>query len=446
MLATGPWEPSMQQALVGKGDPRTYHALALNLLEGRGYVRSDSKQLAEGKLSWSYPGEPECLWPPGYPAFLCIIYRVFGVQIAYAIFAQIVLATIGAWFLMQAVALIWDRRASFWAGMLYALEPVSIQLSNTIWSEALYIPLMAVTLYWLALILRADNPAVRISGLIGLGISLGLAGWVRVTAFPLFLLLLPVLAWLLRREHGWQAGAKGASLVALAFMITVAPWYLRNYSLYGAFAFSTSSAYNLLMGIGYRGDREDLLRKAYQAAVEAGESPESLNPFQRAKYWRHVALKEWRADPVANLNLYVKRIAVVMTATGISGWGELFRVSIARSETHDKSLFQAFKEFWQKSSNLVGLIGIYTIIYTFSFYIAAFVCVLVRIRNKSLEFYTALNLFISFISIITLVNNTHPRGRTTALLFLTPLVAFCLSRGFCVFERSRAGHRHENMP
>lgn len=422
-----PWDPTSHTILIGDGDPRTYHGLALNLMTGEGYKKQSPKfDPNERSLRWAYPDEPEALWPPGYPAFLALIYKLFGINLTAVIIAQILLAVAGCGFIMLATTQLWGPRAGVIAGVLYSLEPLSVQLSNTIWSEALYLPLIAGVVFLIVAFLTAPDARKQYVYLALLGAMLGAAAWVRVTAFPLMIALTGGVLlgqWYWQRD--WRRACLGALTLTLTFGAVVAPWYWRNYQLFGVWAFSTSSAYNLLAGIGHRGDQDALFRRAYEAAERAGETPEQLNPFQRARYWRQVALEEWRKAPVDNLFLYIRRLGVVMVSSGASGWEELFRLPARKIDAVRQSWMEVVREFLNRFRSPVGLVVLFTTVYMAIFYGLSFRAVW-RLRKEpdtKRKFYTGLAAGLAAVSILTLVNNTHPRGRLVALTLLMPVVA-----------------------
>lgn len=432
MIIAAPWTPETEKRLIGRGDPSIYHALGVSLSEGRGYYRHKyGKVVHEETLGWAYPGEPEVLWPPGYSAFLALNYRLFGVQLTSVVLMQILLSLIGCFFFKSAVEQLYGARAGMWAGLLYALDPVLIFLSNSIWSEALFIPLMSVSVYCLAAILASNTLTNRFSPYVLhalLGLTLGASTWVRVTTFPLLYALTIALGiWEWKRVRRLSHVALTVSALCLSFFAAIAPWCLRNFLLTGVWSFSTSGSYNLLVGLAATDEEIDaLLNKAYKEAVRDGRDPRSLNPFDRAVYWRKVALHQIRTNYFKYLSISLKRWFVTLTTPGTSGWGVLLGVDIPQSDARSERLVDILREFIQKFTLPIGFIPVYSVAYlTFIYF--TFIAKIIHVIRDFNDRYIFVILFLVIVSIVAQVNNYSPRGRTQAFLFIVPLAAAHLS-------------------
>jgi 4-amino-4-deoxy-L-arabinose transferase-like glycosyltransferase len=441
MVLAAPWTPATVERLVGDSDPRGYHTLGVNLAMGKGYFRYGESKSSDNKaehkiLSRDYAGEPEVLWPPGYPAFLALNYKIFGVQLTSVILLQILLATVGCFFLISAVRLLYGERAGIWAGLLYSVDPVSVYLSNVVWSEALFIPMMAVVVYCFARVLSAETMTARFQWIILLGVALGACTWVRVSTFPLLAGLIPLLCflWWRRGGHIWRAAPPVLAL-SVSFFVTILPWYIRNYNLFGVWAFSTSGSYNLLAGLGYLEGKETLFRRAYQEALRDGKQPHQLGPFERAQYWRKVALQEWQSEFPKHFLGYLKRLVVVMTTPSTSGWGELLGIALPQTSAASASWGETVREFLKKVTSPLGIVAVYSVIYVGIVYLAVVFRVLSAFRtDKYLLYWLALAL----ISILTLVVVSAARGRVQASLFLIPPAAAYLASKFHIVKDASA--------
>ena len=431
LLAVAPWQPESVSALVGSHDPQGYHRLALNLLHGKGYQVATTQPPPPQTLSRGYPGEYETLWPPGYPAFLAVVYALFGVRLTPVLVIQAILSTLGCYGLMRAAEAVGGRRAALWAGGLYAAEPVSILLASSVLSEALFIPLLCLAVFLLVQAMTTLNPRNERLLLIGLGAALSAATWVRVSAFPIagaLFLMYGLITW--QRTRGLKSVMHTAVLFGVAYFACLAPWYWRNYQLYGVWGFSTSGAYNLLANYEYRGDKDAMFQKAYQVARAAGEDPPQLNPFQRARYWRQTALQEWRKDFVGNTWLYFKRLATMLLTPSTHGWGRVLRIETPRAETAHRGVSQVVREFASKVRGWIGVIGVYSLAYVAFFYGALMACV-IRWRTAFPEAASravAATLTVcALTSVATTLVLAEARGRLPAIVLLTSVVAIGLA-------------------
>ena len=125
------------------------------------------------------------------------------------------------------------------AAALAAIDPFFVATAALVLSEALFIPLMLVSLWGLAVIWPAegegaDRPRRLWLWALGTGGASGAAVLVR----PSWLLFVPamLLVWLFASGRGRRAEAvRGAMLVAVGFVAVMAPWWIRNARVYGQF-------------------------------------------------------------------------------------------------------------------------------------------------------------------------------------------------------------------
>ena len=438
MLAIAPWLPEAKQMYFGSHD-QGYHRLAINLMHGKGYIW-EAKDVAALEptpsreiLEWKRPGEPETLWPPGYPTFLAVIYTLFGVSVTAVLIAQALLATIGCWFLIHATESLSNKRAGLLAGGLYATEPTLILLTNSIRSEAVFIPLLCIAIFFLSRLLTATNERNRLITLVGLGITMGIATWIRVNAILILCVLIFMLLVIYQKDtRCLLRSASWVALVGVVYLTTLTPWYWRNYRLFGEWAFSISASYNLLEVYKYRDGEEAILHKAYLKAVAAGEDPQRLTPFQRARYWRQTALDELRTNFGSSGRLYLKRLAFIMTNPSLGEWGKVLRIKSLYS-THSTDLstkFQSLVRRVRESGAVCIAMLAYVILYLTIFYSSVVICLVcwrIAFSQKVVRRLAVIMFFASSMTLLTSINNIGSRMRSPAIVLLTPVVALGLT-------------------
>jgi hypothetical protein len=229
-------------------DQLSYHTLATRVLAGHGF---------SFPIGW-YPAadanQPTAFWSFGYVLYLAAIYTVFGVQ---PLVARLIGATLGGIFLPLIVyyfSTTLFRSAAFQprlrergflaeqlalvAAGISAVYFYFILYAATLMTETFYV----IALLWsLLLTMRlAERPTLQ-RGL-WLGLSLGLTTLLRQSILPwlvvavLWLLLAAIRAKALRR----MASALIAAGAVMALLI--APFTIRNYSVYGQFLLLNSNA------------------------------------------------------------------------------------------------------------------------------------------------------------------------------------------------------------
>jgi 4-amino-4-deoxy-L-arabinose transferase-like glycosyltransferase len=182
---------------------------------------------------------------PGYPLFLAACQLVFGERVLPVRLVQAALGTWCVWLVARLTAEVTGDEASrgrlgtvpLLAAGLAAFEPSFVVTAALVLSEAVFIPLMLVSLWGLAVLWPAASAGPpRRGGLWAL--ATGLASGAAVLVRPSWALCVPalLLTWIVLSGRGRRAGArKGALLVGLGVVLVMAPWWLRNARIYGRF-------------------------------------------------------------------------------------------------------------------------------------------------------------------------------------------------------------------
>jgi 4-amino-4-deoxy-L-arabinose transferase-like glycosyltransferase len=183
---------------------------------------------------------------PGYPLFLAACRLAFGDRTLPVRLVQAVLGAASVWLVYRLTARVAPPSPAWrgWtvplvAAALAAIDPFLVATAALVLSEALFIPLMLLSLWALAMIWRGetgatDCPRHRWPWAIVSGVASGAAVLVR----PSWLLFVPamLLAWLALSGRGRRAEAlRGALLVGLGVLAVLAPWWVRNARVYGRF-------------------------------------------------------------------------------------------------------------------------------------------------------------------------------------------------------------------
>jgi hypothetical protein len=205
-------------------------------------------------------------YSPGLPLFVAGLYGLTGG--VHLELARLVLALIGSLAVLFAF-LIGNRLSGPGAGLLAALAvavyPALLQFQGMLMTEPLAATLLAGSL--LAFLWAGDGRGQWAWALPGL--LLGLLALVR-PEYLLFGLLLPLLAVLRARRQagGWRPGIAAGAVMAVAFLLPVVPWTVRNLVELDRFVpISTGGGKALFIGTYMPADgdgpqlREELLRR-----------------------------------------------------------------------------------------------------------------------------------------------------------------------------------------
>jgi len=274
------------------GDAAKYLSLAVNLLEHHVFSRS----LAP-------PFEPDILLTPGYPAFVAMIFALTARSEIAVVIVQAVLRGLTAWLLVRlGWQLFASRAVGLTAGWVYAFAAVPYMFVGVLSPETLYTAVLMGTL-----VLFASRPAllksIAAGFLAGLGVLIRPIGLAAMWGLPLVELF---------RSRPARAVARMALLFGVAGLV-VAPWLLRNQSLFGMPVLTSVSSHNLLNYVA-----ASTLARAEGTSLAAGQERANaiyreyvdqhgapLNAAQAAQDEQTVGLEILRTHPLPALTSVV---------------------------------------------------------------------------------------------------------------------------------------------
>lgn len=241
---------------------------------------------------------------PGYPLFLAACQTLFG---DVTLPARLIQAAIGASVIpMLARLVVALRRGSLpddrpsparTAALLAAVDPWTVGLSALLLSEALFLPLMMLSLWGCAVLTSASGERHRRVPALATGVAFG-AGILVKPSWALFPPLAILAIGIPRRSRS------AALLILLGMLVTMAPWWARNARVTGRFVPTA-----LWMGASlYDGWNP---RATGASDMRFLEDPEirSLGEFEQDAELKHRALAFARANPRRVLALAAVKLA-----------------------------------------------------------------------------------------------------------------------------------------
>ncbi len=191
------------------GDAVEYNLAAVNFLQGQGLQANNI---------WSFQ-------PPLNSLFIAGSYALFGESPDHVRILQALLSSFSCLLIFILAYRLAGLKAATWAGGLACLYPGLFTYSGALLSETLF-----VFLFLLAIIfVHASRQSSRQSDQLWAGLFLGLATLTRGVS----LVFLPlVFAWWLIEDRDLKKSLRSAALIALVFVVTLAPWTIRNYLRY----------------------------------------------------------------------------------------------------------------------------------------------------------------------------------------------------------------------
>jgi 4-amino-4-deoxy-L-arabinose transferase-like glycosyltransferase len=225
---------------VPTGDPADYNRNAISIATGHGMAVT---QIAS-------PGGPSAYRAPAYPYLLGILYWAVGIHASAGRLLSALLGTLTVALLVAVVSLLWDRRWALAVGGVAAVYPPLIALNASLLSESLFIPLALATALSIDRIARARG-YLRWCAAAG-----ALCGVAALTRSVGLLWLLPTMVVAARAGEHRRRSAAGVLLTAVATVLVLAPWSIRNAEAFHAFVplstedgFTLAGAYNREAGM-----------------------------------------------------------------------------------------------------------------------------------------------------------------------------------------------------
>jgi hypothetical protein len=205
-------------------DASWYFEKGLEIASGKGYINN---------------GVPTAYWPVGYPAFLGLVFYVFGPSLFAGKLANIILyAGVLVCSYYCATVLLRSKLAGKITLLLLAFYPNQIAYSSLLLSETLFLFLLMSGSLLLILPSRQNKILFICSGVIW-----GLATLVKPQVVLLPFIYLVICFW--KKREGFL----NAIILYSALFLTVLPWIVRNVLVFGSFVFvSTNGGINLLIG------------------------------------------------------------------------------------------------------------------------------------------------------------------------------------------------------
>ena len=250
-----------------------FHNVARLLADGWGYVEP-------------YGRTATAQWPPGYPAALAVLYKLFGFHLVLAKGLNIAFAAITVFVTYLIGSRIFDRRVAYIGALILAFFPGQIYFSTLVMSETMF-AMVFVLVLWLALVWTIEGLEARWWQLLLIGGLIGVAAMVRVEAVFLGVVLVALWALLVRP---WPRMARYSAVVALGAVLALTPWTIRNAIEFHEFM---------------------PLRVHASQAIAHGFDPEAVAPpiFQKIKFSVSEGLEYQITHPWQIPNMVRRRIA-----------------------------------------------------------------------------------------------------------------------------------------
>src|SRR3989338_831758 len=200
-------------------DAEAYDLIAQNLVSGQGYRLETDVPLAKDRVIIRVG--------PGYEFFLAVIYAIFGRHLWIVWLFQAAFHAVSAWLVFVIAKLVfkenWHSLIGIGAAAMFAFHPDLIIASSMLLTENLAIFIMLLTIYNAFSYFEKTSAAKAVL----LGLLLGLLTLVRANLGAILLPFLLIFFFKKQFSH--------LLIFLLLFAAVLAPWTIRNYSIYHSF-------------------------------------------------------------------------------------------------------------------------------------------------------------------------------------------------------------------
>jgi len=266
------------------------------------YTRTAQRLLSSGFYSYGGEAQPNATQTPGYPFFLAAVFAVVRrgtsegdwARAAKPLltFVQVLLALGIVGCLAQCGRMLGGRRVGLVAGLFAAAYLPYAWATAVALSELLGALLITVELM-VALYLTAPGKPPRMRTFALLGVLAAFVALVRPAYLPWA--AIPLLFVAFQRSLSWRRLAVGIALCALAFMLVMLPWWVRNsVTLHRVVLLNSNSADTMLDSLGGREftDTEQQISDQAEAVGKDGHMAVALTRMRQ----------EWAASPIQFLS------------------------------------------------------------------------------------------------------------------------------------------------
>ncbi len=282
-LSLRPWDPAVVARHLLVSDQWSYNNIAISILN----------------LDYGV----ESFWMPGWPAFIALVYAIFGELPWMVLLFNIGLGAIAIIYLYKAVILLIDRKTALIAGFLFACDPHQIIYSQTLLTENLFVPALIIFFYFLVRYIKKESSRHLIISSVVAGIL------VYIKSVALYFSVVPVAIVLFFGKDKLSVRLKNVTMIVLIVLAVHVPMSLKNYINDGYWAVTSNGGFNSLFiyagsvytnQLGYSGVQKDrLLQQKLDSMIGKGNT----NQFDYDKAAKTLAsqiIKEYPLEFLSN--------------------------------------------------------------------------------------------------------------------------------------------------
>jgi hypothetical protein len=204
-----------------QGDPLVYGDIAKNwMLHG-----------IYGRTINGVP-QPTLIRLPGYPLFLTVCFRLFGMEHYHAVmYVQTVFDLTTCCIVAAFARRLWNQKAAWWTLWLAALCPFTANYSAVPLTETLELFSIAIAMYSLLRFLETPQWHWAVVQ----SIAWSYAALLRPDGALLAVAFCPAMVWYGQKKWGWERMVRFAAVAGALSILPFVPWAFRNWNTFHVF-------------------------------------------------------------------------------------------------------------------------------------------------------------------------------------------------------------------
>ena len=384
-------------------------------------------QVGRFVVSPEQPHKPVTFRTPGYPAFLAVVYTIFGESHVAVVVVQTILSGITIICVYFLADRLWGRTAALLSILILSLDLPSLLYAQLLMTETLFTVLLTLSMGAGVMLGLARQGRARWALVSGL--CLALATLVRPISYYLVVPL--VVGWLV---YGWVAGWRRKEvgivigLIALPSVVLVGGWRVRNYVVSGSSRFSQISNVTALYyraagvlarrdGVGFL-QAKNRLKQAYPT-----EQNTALAPASTLEEYGRVGWGIVRQHPWLFVQDQLRGLMVVLFAPGTSTFIHHFSLHAGPSAPATASSRPA-RDIPTTERLLASPVRLIATVYSLAYLLLVYVAVLValwrvfRVERRDLVVHVMLSGVIAYLPVLSAGPEAGSRFRVPIVPFL----------------------------
>ena len=251
------------------------------------------------------------LWMPPLYAYYIYIFSFFGLEgqnhVLLVLFSQVLLASISVAVFYKINTLFFSKKLSFYSSLLYSLFPLHLYACGQISSISLQTFLLILFFYFFFQVVKKKNfSSIALFSFIT-GLLILLRGEFSIISILSILYLFLF----------FKIPIKKVLLIFLITLVTISPYLIRNYLIFGKITIVETSGYNL-----WKGNHPNAMKNSrVEGAEMVDENLQKLNDaIPRDKFYRinrdklflDQAIKNIMKEPIGYLIFFVKKVISIL--------------------------------------------------------------------------------------------------------------------------------------